>query len=363
MKFAAVLCLTLLLACGKPPPSSAPAAAPPPPPIADPLLGKVDGLELHLSHVRDRLSRLPPTLPVDDAALRALILAAEDLLAVREMHVLKQVEQPGERPWQAAERFAANVWRGEANCEADPGEVKLLYMQQLARFKHPAKFAIWDAQMQCCPDPEQCPQAELTACRAATLPHMRALAQDLQTRLRALPPLGLAADVTDVDVANTPVKGARTDAFEAAVATLGAQEPRLQLRRYDFYKQGEPGMAGGHFRPGEPNVAQWVESARLGDVSQPMETVWGWSLVLLAAREPTRSGKADPAIMAKLNAAACLQMAERQRQEWRDGLLRAAQLQWDRAKIEATFGAKVVERLPSSASQYGGAAKSGGGGK
>jgi hypothetical protein len=357
LKFAVLLLLAPLLACGRPTPVPVTAPHEAPAPIADPLLGTIDGLDLHLSHVCDRLVRLPPTLSTDDAALRALIMAAEDLLAVREMHVLKQAEQPGERPWQAAERFAVNVWRGEPTCEADPGEVKMLYMQQLARFKHPAKFAIWDAQMQCCPDPDKCPPAELTTCRDATLPHMRALAKQVRERMQALPPLGLAADVTDVDVAHTPVQGARTDAFEAAVAGIGAQEPRLQLRRYDFYKQGEPGMEGGRFRAGEPSVAQWVETAHLGDVSQPTETVWGWSLVLLAAREPMRSGKADPVIMAQLNAAACLQMAERLRQEWRDGLLRAALMKWDRPKIEAAFGAAVTKRLPQNAPLYGGSGK------
>ena len=352
MKSAGLSLLALILACGKP---EAPKRAEPLPAaaVSDPVLGKIDQFDLRLSHVRDRLARLPPTLAAEDAAVRALVLAAEDQLAVREMHVLKETEKPDERPWQAAERFAANVWRGEPNCEADPGEVKLLYMQQLAKYKHPAKFATWDAQMQCCPDPEKCPRHELESCRRATLPVMQRLAEQLQAQLGALPALGLAADVTDVDVAHSPVKGARTDAFEAAVANAAAHEPRLQLRRYDFFRQGEPGMGGGHFRPGEPNLAQWAESARLGDLSKPVETVWGWSVALLAAREPTRSGKADPVIVAQLTAAACQQMAERQRQEWRDGLLRAAVLRWDRAQIESHFGATVYQRLPRNASRFG----------
>ena len=107
------------------------------------------------------------------------------------------------------------------------------------------------------------------------------------------------------------------------------------------------------FRPGEPSIAQWVETAHLGDVSQPIETVWGYSVVLLAAREPTRSGKADPAIMAQLNAAACQQMAERQRQEWRDGLLHAAVLRWDRDAVESHFGAGVYKRLPRNSARFG----------
>ncbi len=317
------------------------------------MLGKIDQFELHLSHVRDRLSRLPPTLSTEDAALQAIVLAAEDLLAVREMLVLKESPKPDERPWQAAERFAANVWRGEPTCAADPGEVKLLYLQQLSRYKHPRKFAIWDAQMQCCPDPTQCPPSDLAACRQATLPTMEKLSAALKTRWSALPALGVAADVTDVTVDASPVKGARTDAFEAAVAELSGREVRLQLRRYDFYHQGEEGFGSGNFRPGEPRVSAWAETARLGDVSAPIETVWGYSIALLAAREPTRSGKADPAIMARLNATACQQMAERQRQEWRDGLLRAAVLRWDREQIEKSFGSPVYKRLPRNASRFG----------
>ncbi len=357
MKAVGLVLLTALVACGKPPSAPVDAASAPQPPAvgveADPVVGKVDAFELHLSHVRDRLARLPPTLNPEDAAFQAMVLAAQDLLAVREMYVLKETPKPGERPWQSAERFAANVWRGEPTCEADPGEVKLLYMQQLARYKHPAKFAIWDAQLQCCPDPDKCPPADLAACRAATLPQMKKLAEGLKAHWQTLPPLGLAADVTDVAVAQSPVKGARTDAFEAAVADGAARDVRLQLRRYDFFRAGEPGFGGGHFRPGEPNIAQWVETAHLGDVSQPIETVWGYSVVLLAAREPTRSGKADPVILAQLNAAACQQMAERQRQEWRDGLLHAAVLRWDRDAVESHFGAGVYKRLPRNSARFG----------
>ncbi len=316
----------------------------------DPALGKIDQFDLRLSHVRDRLARLPPTLTADDAALQATVLAAEDLLAVREMHVLKQPELPDERPWQSAERFAADVWRGEPTCEADPGDVKLLYLQQLARYKHPAKFAVWDAQMQCCPG--TCTPAELAACRTATLPIMQELAHRLEAQWQALPPMGLAADATDVTVEHSPVKGARTDAFEIAVAALSPHDVRLQLRRYDFFRTGEPGFNEGRFRPGEPTIAKWVETARLGDVSEPLETVWGYSVALLAAREPTRSGKADPTIMARLNASACLEMAKKQRQEWREGLLRAAVLRWDRPAVEAHLGPGVYRRLPRNTSRF-----------
>jgi len=123
LRLAPLLIGFALVACGK-------AEAPPPPPAPpsvnvtpDPVIGKIDQFELHLSHVRDRLARLPATLNPEDAALQALIMAAEDLLAVREMYVLKEQPLPNERPLQSAERFAANVWRGEPTCAADPGDV------------------------------------------------------------------------------------------------------------------------------------------------------------------------------------------------------------------------------------------------
>ncbi len=350
MRFTVHFAIAALASCAKAPPPPAP---PNPPIIADPVLGQIDQFDLRLSHVRDRLARLPATLAPDQAAAQALILAAEDLLALREMAVLKAPQQPGERPWQAAERFAASVWRDVPTCEADPGDVKLLYLQHLGKYKHPAKFAIWDAQLLCCVDLDHCPPAALSACQTAARPALHVLRADVQARFAALPPLDGAADVTSVTLELSPVKGPRTDAMESAIADFATRDPRLQLRRYDFYRRGEPGFGEGHFRPGEPSIAQWADAARLGDVSEPIDTVWGLSVVLLAAREPTLSGKADPTVMARLNAEACAQMASRQRQEWRDGLLRAARLRWDQRQVESNFGAAVYRRLPQNVSRFG----------
>ena len=358
MSKAAVLCALTLLACGKATGTDAGLAAGLLPEVqsaavVDPILGRIDLSELHASHVRDRLARLPPTLAAEDAALQALTAAAEDLLAVREMVGLQQGLRAGERPWQAAERFAANVWPGDANCEADPGDVKLLYLQRLARYKHPAKFAVWDAQIQCCPDPGACPPPALSACRQATAAIVTELATAIGRDMAKLPALALPPGVTQVGLEASPVKGVRTDCFERLVAEFASREPRLQLRRYDFYSEGEPGFGAGYFRAGEPAIAAWAQGAALGAVSAPLATVWGWSVALLAALEPTRSGKADPAVLAEIKAAACQQLAERERQDWRDRLLRAATLRWNEAAIAAEFGAGVVARLPQSARRWG----------
>ena len=313
---------------------------------ADPGLGTVDGVTVTLSQARDRLAQVPATMPKDEAAATAIAMAAQDLLAIREMAVLHQTPAPGERPWQSADRFAHTVWPEREDCNADPGDIKLLYLQALTKFKHPSKWAVWDAQVQCCPDPDACPGPQLEACRKATQVEAETLAADMRQAQAGLPPLGLAVDATDVGLDASPVKGPRTDAFERVTAQHTDKEAKWALRRYDFFQPNEPGFERGPFRPGEPAILGWVKTAKLGDISPPLATVWGWSVVQLVAREPTRQGKADPEILKRLTREACADMAARSRQNWRDGLLAAAQVKWQAAPIDAHFGPGVVAKLP-----------------
>ena len=313
---------------------------------ADPAVGTVDGAVVTLSQVRDRLAQVPVTMAKDEAAATAAAMAAQDQLAIREMAVLHQAPVAGERPWQSADRFAHTVWTDREDCDADPGDIKLLYLQALTKFKHPSKWAVWDAQVQCCPDPDACPGPQLEACRRATQVEAEALAADMRQAQATLPPLGLAANATDVALDASPVKGARTDAFERVIASHVDKEPKWALRRYDFFQPNEPGFERGPFRPGEPAILGWVKTAKVGDISAPIATIWGWSVVQLVAREPTRQGKADPEILKRLTRDACADMAAKSRQNWRDGLLAGAQVKWNAAVIAQHFGPGVVEKLP-----------------
>lgn len=358
MKFSTLFFVLTCAACHKSAPATPAPIAPAPAakveiPPADPELGKIDLSTLHLSHVRDRLAHLPANVPADATLTTAIALAAQDLLAVREMAVLHQEPLPSERPWQSADRFAQTVWQPKPDCEADPGDLKVLYLQSLKKFKHPEKYAIWDAQLQCCPDLEKCPQQELATCQKQTADEASALAQQIQAEIQKLAPLNLPAEVTMVALDASPVKGQRTDLFERAVAEHAVKQPKWALRRYDFYRMGEAGFPPGHFRPGEPNVAKWAEKARLGEVSEPQLTLWGWSVALLVAREPTRQGKSDPAVLKELTQKACQLMAEQNRQEWRENLLKGAHIRWDRAAIQQQFGAAILAKLPTGRVQQG----------
>lgn len=350
----ALACLGLLAACKRPTPAPAPADAAPPvaaaPIEADPVLAKIDLSEVRLSHVRDRLGRAAPTESRTTATVQALLEAAADVLVVREMAVLKQVPQPGERPWQAADRFLHGVWTGKA-CNLAEADLRWVYLRDVGKYKHPPSFTVWDAQLQCCPDPATCKLVEAEACRKAVRPLAEELAAHLAAEFAQLPPLGPAADATLTTLDSSPVRAARLPAFEAAVAARQAREPRLQLRRYTFFQQGHPGFEKANFRPTDPAIEAAVRGARLGDVLGPLDTAWGLDVVLLVAREPARTGMGSDDVQAQVRAQACEELAAVERAEYRQRLVQGAVLHWDRPAIERAFGKDVVALLPADASQ------------
>jgi hypothetical protein len=316
---------------------------------ADPIVARVDLTDIHLSQVRERLGQTAATEQREAAIAMSLVAAVQDGLVVREMAVLKALPQPGETNAHAADRFLAGVWKANPTCVLDPRDLRFAYLRDLGKYKHPASFTVWDAQFQCCPDVDQCPLLQSEACRKVVNPQAQALATEIRKALATLPALGAAADVTSVTVEQSPLKDKHIPAFEQAVATWNAREPRLQLRRYTFFRQGEKGFEKARFQPGEPHVEQAVQGAKLGDVLGPIETAWGVDVVLLVAREPLRAGLDDEAVVDQVRKRACEEAAQIQRIEYRTRLLAGARLEWRKAAIEQAFGKAVVRKLPPDA--------------
>ncbi len=299
--------------------------------------------------MRERLAQIPPTEQRETGIAQALVVAAQDQLIVREMAVLHETPKPGETAAQAADRFLAGVWRADPGCAVDLRDVKWAYLREMGKYKHPSSFTVWDAQFQCCPDAEQCPLLQDEACRKQVRPLAEALAQQVRKHFAGLPSIGLAVDATDVALESTPLKSRHMPAFEEAVAGQAAREPRLKLRRYTYFKQGEKGFEGGKFQPGEPRIEAVVDKARLGDVLGPIDTAWGIDVVLLVAREPARTGMLDARVVAEVRGKACADQAQLARIDYRQRLLAAARLEWRRAAIAQVFGKEVLARLPADA--------------
>lgn len=313
----------------------------------DLIVARADLSDVRLAAVRERLAQIPPTEQRETGIVQALLAAAQDQLIVREMAVLHETPQPGETAAQAADRFLAGVWRADPNCAVDLRDVKWAYLRDLGKYKHPTSFTVWDAQFQCCPDVEQCPLMQDEACRKQVRPQAEALAQSLRKGFAALPPIGLAAQATDVALESTPLKLRHIPAFEEAVAAT--REARLKLRRYTYFKQGEKGFEGAKFQPGEPRIEAVVDKARLGDVLGPIDTAWGIDVVLLVAREPARSGLLDPAVAAEVRGKACAEQAQLARVDYRQRLLAGSRLEWRKDAIARAFGREVLARLPPDA--------------
>ena len=95
----------LAAACGRAPaPSVAPAVAPAA--AVDPVVAKVDLGVLRWSQLAPRLAELRGQ---EQAEVRAMALAASDVLVVREMQVVGQAQAATETTAQAADRFLAAV--------------------------------------------------------------------------------------------------------------------------------------------------------------------------------------------------------------------------------------------------------------
>ena len=312
---------------------------------ADPILVKADLSEVRLSHVRDRLGQLPSSGSHAQAVAEAILTATSDLLVVREMAVIGQLPRSGERPWQATDRFLAEVWAGKPGCDVAAEDLRWAYLREVGRYKHPASWTVWDAQFPCCPETEAC--RPTAACLQQAHAAAAEFAGGVRTRLAGLPALGVAADVTDTALDASAVRLSHVPAFEEEVANQKPTAPAIRLRRYRFFRQSEPGFPKGHFLATDPAIEAAMAKARLGDVVGPLVTGWGVDVVLLVARDPVRSGGLDdPAVAASVRSQVCTELAMRERVEYRERLLGGASVKWQKASILKAFGAEAFGKLP-----------------
>lgn len=325
-------------------------APPPPAPIAmidpDPVLGVVDLETLRLSHVRARLRQVIHGDSKLQVTSESILWAASDLLVVREAGVLDQKPRPGEKMAEASDRFLAAVWNPDRGCDLDEKRLRFARLENLARYKHPPSHTVWDAQVICCDDGAECPTDDLARCREATKALIVAFAEQVRTAFARLPPLGAAADVTAVDVEESPLRAGFIPTFEEAVAARIPTEPRLRLRRYTWFEAAD-GFPPGTFRPGEPVLAAALAPARLGDVVGPLPTAWGWSVAVAVARAPLRTGGLDDKeAQQALRRDACAGAMQEERARYRERLLKGARWQWEKAAVRQQFGDEVLARLP-----------------
>lgn len=366
MKFAAFVAALFEVcgACKSPAPaktaatSPAPSAPNAPAAAGDPIVAKVDLSEIRAARVRDRLALPPPPRQAGDTAdqktptaeekiAQAIVWAATDVLVVREMAVLKEFPRPSETDLQASERFLAGVWRADAGCDAGAQEVQLAYLRDIGKYKHPASFTLWDAQFQCCVDVDHCPAADLSACRAAMLPAATRLKEKLSQALAQIP-VALPLDAT-CELDQSPFKARQVPAFEGVVAELATAQPKLELRRYTAFDAQDTAFQNAHFRQTDPALARAAQQAKLGELLGPIETIWGVDVALVVARDHARYGKSDPAVVADVRAKICREMAQQQRDAYRERLLKGALIYWQKPTIEQIFGKGVVQLLPPDA--------------
>lgn len=333
-----------------------PAAVPVAPPVADPVVAEVDGMALRWGQVQERLKALG-----DDAhrETKAAALAASDLLVVREMKVVGAAIAATETAAQAADRLLALTWDGSRGCGLSEAEIRLAYMQDLGRYKHPPSWTVWDALGDCCSKPEGCPIADVEQCRDQLRAQLMAMAAQLRADFAAMPALGPAAELTAVRVEESPLRHQQLPHFEAVLADLQAKDRRLKLLRYTFWQQGLPAYEKAHFRRADPAVEKACTGARIGDLIGPIDGEDSPHLLLVAAREPESTGlphtptatDEDP-VAVQIRKKLCGDMALREREEYRERLLRNAQIVWHpQALVERLAPASVQTLVTESTRQ------------
>jgi len=342
------------MACGRPSPPSA--LGPPGPDAgvaADPVVAEVDLDVLRWSQVDERLRALAGQ---PEAEVRALALAASDVLVVREMKVVGGARAATETAAQAADRFVASVWNGSRGCAVSDDEIRLAYLQNLARYKHPPGWTVWQAQTRCCGDGASCPHDQIAACLAEEHTALTALADALRADFRAWP-VGPAAGATLVTLATSPLRDHHLPAFERGVADLQARgHRRIELVRYSFWQRGVAGFPDSAFRHADPAVERAASRARIGEVIGPLRGEAMEFVAVVAARQPLAlglpknptSGVADDGALRaqlELRAELCAKAAVDERQAYRERLLGGARLVWREAALRGRIGDRAIERI------------------
>ncbi len=340
----------LAAACGRAPaPSVAPAVAPAA--AVDPVVAKVDLGVLRWSQLAPRLAELRGQ---EQAEVRAMALAASDVLVVREMQVVGQAQAATETTAQAADRFLAAVWHDNRGCALTNDELRLAYLQNLARYKHPPGWTVWQAQTRCCPEPP-CAIADKEACLGAARPVMTALSERLRNQFKAMTALGPAADATEVRLADSPLRDRHVPAFEEAIADAQTAGGKLQLLRYSFWQTGVAGFEKAAFRRADPAVERAVVAAKLGQVLGPVDTDNEIAVLTVVARQPLALGlprdasaSVDPQVVEaqrQLRAELCRDVAKRERQDYREKLLAGAVIEWDEKALTGKVAVEAVRAL------------------
>ena len=314
-------------------------------------MAQVDLGQVTLAQVRERLGQTVHADSADVAAAESILAAATDVLVIREMAVLKEAPRPGERPWQAVDRFLAAVWNGKGGCNLGKDDLRWTYLREVGRYKHPASTTVWDAQFVCCDTTAGCPIAEDEACRKRMRPLADHLGETLRAAFARLPALGPSGDATVTTIDDSPVRALRVPEFEAQVAALTDKEPKVQLRRYTFFARGEPGFEKAHFRSADPAMEQDAVHRRLGEIAGPIDSAWGADIYMVVAREPSKNGGLEqPEIRSEVERQACADAAAQERNLYRQKLLAGARVLWNKDLIIKTFGKKALALLPPDAS-------------
>lgn len=366
-----------LAACGRR--GEAPAAANSPGTVAktasdaaqpsDAVVAQVDGQPLAWSALQHHLralqgqpqdpSRGPEAREAptpEQLELQAAVIAASDLLIVREMAVVGAPAQPTETAAQAAERFLAQVWDGKRGCALTEAEVRLAYMQDLAKFKHPPGWTVWDLQSACCGEQHQCGLVEQERCRKELRRHLEQLAQTLRKDYAALPALGPAADATELTLEASPLKQRHLPRLEELAAELQASGKPVRLLRYSFWQQGLAGFEGARFRRGDPSVEKAVQSAQIGEVLGPFDGDDALHVAVVAARQPLALGlpKSPTAtdehpVALQLRGKLCLEAAVAERQLYRQKLVQGAVIRWDLKALQGRLSPAALQKLAAMA--------------
>lgn len=357
MRGAWLIALGCLCACGKTALPASPAADAGTPAASqaaavagepsDPSVLRVDLTEVPASAVRERQAQIQQAaaelgLDATQVGVQAVLAAATDALVVREFASLGLARGATESTAQAADRLLQLTYSGE-RCALTDDDIKLAIMSDLGRYKQPPSLTLWDVQWVCCDDPEQCDAAATATCRDAAKPAAQALRAALDAALAALPSIRLDGAV-EPEAAG--LRDKHVPALEEAVAAAQNRWPEVRLRRYRVWERGHKGFEHAPLRVTDPNLERAARSAKVGELVGPVATAWGWNVALLAGRSKARNGSADPDAVAEARVQACKQWAARERQDYRQRLLRGARLTWHEGPLRALLGDAVWQRLP-----------------
>ncbi|MCB9740814.1 MAG: hypothetical protein H6747_16230 [Deltaproteobacteria bacterium] len=308
----------------------------------DPIIAEVDLGHVRVSHVRARLA--PGTVQAGaDAVLAAIGAAVLDHLALRELAVLDLRPKPGEARTAAVDRLLHGAFAGVDCSRVSAETIRLRYLSDLRRFRHPRSWSVWEAYVPCCSSGEPCPPERRTPCLAAGLPKLRALRAQLDTSLPALQPPVAVTPGDAVPIDDSPCQRGRIPAFEAAVAASDG----VSLRRYRFFDSEDGRFPASAFRRADPALEAAVRPLNaLGAIVGPIETGVGASVVMWAGHRPARDQrKEDAEIQRVLRAEACAALANAERDAFLERLGRAASVTWRKDAIARAFGAELAARL------------------